>query len=128
MGYRPQFPYSTPPQFEDKDFIHYFDQTNALQLKNALALAAGQTILAIPLQLETDAPFFWRAIQIKGPANFAIRLRDPYGNYLTDDYVPLPLGDAGEETSVFGGLPVILNPEVQCPAGSVLLLDIKRIN
>jgi hypothetical protein len=78
--YRPEFFYSTPPEFQDKDFIHYFDQTDNAQLLNALSLAAGQTILGIPLQLETDAPFFLRGIKINGPSNFAVRLRDPYGN------------------------------------------------
>lgn len=128
MSYRPQFLYSTPEKFKDEDFIHYFDQHNTTQLNNALSLAAGGTIIGIPLQLETDAPFFWRGLKIDGPANYAVRLRDPYGNYLTDDYVPLPLGFSPDAPTVAGSPVIPMEPEVPCPAGSVILVDIKRIN
>lgn len=128
MSYRPQFPFSTPPQFQDKDFVHYFDQTNTPQLNSALSLAAGGTILAIPLQLQGDAPFSLRGIKINGPSNYAVRLRDPYGNYLSDDWVNLPLEYAPNEPAVFGSNVVEFEPEIRCPAGCVLLVDVLRVS
>lgn len=126
--YRPQFPCPTPKGFDDKDAVQYFDQTNTPQLNNALSLAAGGFLLSIPLQLQSDAPFTWRGTKINGPSNFAVRFRDPYGNYLNSDWVPLPLDYAPDEPAVFGSLPIVLDPEVHCPLGSVILVDIKRIS
>ena len=126
--YRPQFPFATPPEYQDKDFVHYFDQANTTQLNNALSLAAGAYILGIPLQLQADAPFTLRGIKINGPANFAVRFRDPYGNYLSDDWIPIPLEYGPEETTVYGSNEVDFEPQVKCPAGTQVLLDIKRIS
>ena len=125
--YRPQFAYPTPSQFEDHDFIHYFDQTNTTQLNNALSIAAGATVLGIPLNLQNDAPFTWRGIKINGPSNFAVRFRDPYGNYMSDDFLPLPLDYGPREPASVGSNPVVIE-EVRCPAGSVILVDVKRIS
>lgn len=126
--YRPQFPFATPPRFQDKDFVHYFDQTNTPQLNNALSLAAGQSILAIPLQLQGDAPFTLRGIKINGPANYAVKLRDPYGNYLSDDWVPLALDYAPNEPASYGSNVVEFEPEIRCPAGSIVLVDVLRVS
>jgi hypothetical protein len=126
--YRPQFPFPVPDQFQDKDFVHYFDQTNTPRLNDALSLAAGATIIGIPLQLQGDAPFNLRAIEINGPNNYAVRLRDPYGNYLSDDYIPIPLDYGPEETAGYGSNVVEFEPELKCPAGSVILVDVKRVS
>lgn len=126
--YRPQFAYPTPEGFQDEDFVHYFDQSNTTQLNAALALAAGATIENIALQLQTDAPFSWRGLKINGPANFAIRFRDPYGNFLSNDYLPLPLEYSPQETSVRGSNVVPFGDEIKCPAGSVIRVDIKRLS
>ena len=126
--YRPQFPNSVPPGYQDKEFVHYFDQTNTPQLNNALSLAAGATLLQIPLQLQGDAPFTLRGIVVNGPGNFALRFKDPYGNYLSDDFIPIPLRDGLEETSVFGQNVVEFEPEIPCPLGSIVFVDVKRIS
>lgn len=126
--YRPQFTYPTPSEFDDKDFVAYFDQTNTTQLNAALSLAAGATIIGIPLVLQSDAPFFWRGIKINGPSNFGVRFRDPYGNYMSSDYLPLPLDYEPQEPAVIGSNPVVLEPQVRCPAGSVILVDVKRLS
>lgn len=128
MSYRPQFPFKTPPEYQDKDFVHYFDQTNTPQLNNALSLAVGATVLGIPLVFEADAPFTWRGIKINGPSNFAVRFRDPYNNYLSDDFVQIPLQDGPQETSIWGSLVVDLEPQIRCPLGTQILVDIKRIS
>lgn len=127
MSYRPQFPFSVPPDTQDKDFVHYFDQTNTPQLNNALSLAVGATILQIPLQLEGDAPFTIRGIKVNGPANFAIRIKDSFGNYLSDDFVPIPQEYGPEETSVFGSNVVDFEPAFTCPLGSIVFVDVKRL-
>lgn len=124
--YRPQFPYSVPDAFQDKDFVHYFDQSNTPQLNNALSLAVGGMILGIPLQLQGDAPFDWRGIKVTGPNGYAVRFRDTSNNYLSNDWVPLDLAVEPEETSVFGSLVIPLEPEIPCPLGSVVLVDVMR--
>ena len=128
MSYRPQFPNQTPDGYQDKDFVHYYDQTNTPQLNNALSLAVGATILQIPLQLQGDAQFTLRAIKINGPANYGVRIKDPYGNYLSDDFVPIPQEYGPQETSVFGSNAVEFEPEIPCPLGSIIFVDIKRLN
>jgi hypothetical protein len=129
MSYRPQFLYPTPDEYRDEDFTHYYDTVTNLALSNALShLSAGQMILGVPLQLDTDAAFFWRGLKVIGPASYAVRFRDPYGNYLSDDFVPLPLNAAPNLPAVFGTPPVILDPEIACVAGGVILVDIKRLN
>ena len=128
MSYRPQFPFRTPPQFQDKDFVHYFDQTTVPLFNTALSLAAGGIILNIPLQLQADAPFSIRGIKVNGPANFAVRFRDPYGNYLSEGFIPIPLRDGPEETGVYGSNVVDFEPEIGCPVGSIIFVDIKRIS
>ena len=125
--YRPQVPYLTPPQYEDHDFVHYFDQLNTNLLNSALSLAAGGSILGIPLILQSDAPFFWRGVKINGPSNFAVRFRDPYWNYMSDDFVPLPLDYSPREPAAVGSNPLVLE-DIRCPAGSVILVDVKRIS
>jgi hypothetical protein len=126
--YRPQFPYAIPPEFRDKDLTHYFDQNTTTQLNNALSLAAGATLLQIPLQLETSAPFWWRGIKVNGPSNFAVRFKDPFGNYLSDDWVPLPIDYAPNEPAVFGSNPVDWEPAIECLPGSIVFVDVKRIS
>jgi len=126
--YRPQFPDNPHKEFRDEDFVQYFDQNSNLQLANALNLAVGGMILEIPLQLQSDAPFTWRAIQVNGPANFAMRFKDPYGNYLTDDWVMLPLAFSPDSTAPFGTTVIPLEPAIRCPLGSVVWVDILRVS
>jgi len=128
---RPQFPFSTPDQFQDKDFVHCFDQTTTAQLNNALSLAVGNSILGIPLVLEADAPFTWRGVKINiagGTATFSVKFRDPYGNYLSDDFIPTNLKDAALQTTVYGSNVVELEPQISCPRGSQILVDVKRVS
>ena len=150
--YRPQFAYERPPaEFDDVDFNHYFDSTNTPLLNNT-SLAAGGTVLNIPLQMQTDFPFYLRAMQIKGsgvgvtstaflPPGVQIRWKDPYHHDLSNDYVPVYLYVAPSivSSTLFTGIPnnppinvrnnplaVVFEPEVQCPAGSIWWLSIRN--
>jgi hypothetical protein len=126
--YRPQFPFFTPPLYRDKDAVQYFDQVSTPLLNSALNLAVGGMILGIPLQLDADAPFTWRGIKVNGPANFALKFRDPYGNYLSDDWINIPLEYGPEETSVYGSNVVDIEPAIACPHASVILVDVMRVS
>jgi hypothetical protein len=136
--YRPQFAYATPAGCIDKDFVYYFDGVNTPWLAS---LAAGQVIENIPLTLEQDAPFYWRGwkFQIRntvteGPASIVtypfpdadIRLRDVYSNDLQSTWVPATLQGFPQNPVQFSGQkltgpPTLLEPEIYCPAGGVLL-------
>lgn len=129
--YRPQFPYPpTPVGFEDRYFAHYFDSVTVPLLNNN-SLASGAFVQNIGLQLQSDAPFFWRATQIKGlgGANpiVAVQVKDPYGNTLSSDYVPLDLYVAPNlNAPVFGFCNIPMEGEVRCREGSVVWASIKN--
>ena len=143
--YRPQFAYHHPRQFDDIDFVHTFDFTNTPLLNNT-ALAVGGTILNIPLQLQTDWPFFVRGMQVKGGPTFAgpppvqVRFKDPFSHDLGNDWAWVflyvtPTGAVSSETVLlapFSGasrsnpLTVVLEPEVRSPAGSVWWLSVRN--
>lgn len=126
--YRPQFPFSTPDEFQDKDAVQYFDQTSTPLLASALNLGIGGIIIGISLQLEPDAPFTWRGLKVNGPANFAMRFRDPYGNYLSDDWISLPLEYTPQATPSYGSNVVDIEPAIACLQASVILVDVMRVS
>jgi len=126
---RPQFPFPTPPGFEDQDFLYYFDNKNTPAL-NTSTLAVGQILFNVPLPLQQDAPFFWRGITIDNPtAALGIRFRDSAGNYLSDDFIPVGLlsGMPSGGHPPIGPLAVIMEQEIPCPKGSVIYVDVKRL-
>lgn len=122
--YRPEFAYETPEGFEDEVFEHYFDKNNVPALGQPLT--SGQQLLDIPLRLDPDADFYWRAIKITASSgNFFIRFRDPFGNQLSEfipayNYVPSPT----RAQAPAGSAPVPIEPEIACPAGSIVFVDI----
>jgi hypothetical protein len=129
MTYRPQFAYPPAPEgFKDEDFIYCFDAFNVPGF--GIVLAPGQDFQNIPLQLQRDAEFRWRGVQVSNPASLlGIQLTTPDGTALSDDYVPaevdsgLPGGVSGQP----GGVPVPLEPEIVCAAGSVILMSVKNM-
>jgi hypothetical protein len=128
VSYRPQSAYPDPPEgWKEEDFVYYFDQTNC----PALALIPyNQPISRIVLQLEHDAPFKLRAIQISGnAASMFMRLYDPYDNPLSQVLVEADRAYAGNENgpAPIGRLPVVLEPEIPCPAGGYLQVDLELI-
>jgi hypothetical protein len=126
--YRPQFPYGCPAGFEDGDFDYYFDSTNTPLLNNT-ALASGGIIQNVPLALQMDAPFALRGIQVKGINGadpvVAVQFKDPFENYLSDDYVPLDLAYAPDSTAQYF-CNIVIEPEIRCPAGGVWWVSIKN--
>lgn len=133
--YRGQFAYSTPEGCRDEDFVYYFDGSNTPLLNQDFAV--GLTVLNIPLPLQQDAPFYWRGFKVEnrgaggGPAtpNLFCRFRDPYLNFLSEGMIcAMNLGFA-QNPFVFNGAdytgtPVPLEPEIYCPAGGLIQLDI----
>jgi len=124
--YRPHFPYLTPPGFEDGDFDQYFDYRNTPLLNNT-SLAAATAILNIGLNLQSDQPFLLRGIQVKGINGadpvVSAQFKDPFGNYLSDQFVPLDLS-VSPDTQALYFLNVIIEPGLACPAGSVVWLNL----
>ena len=127
MTWRPQFPYPPPPEgWEDVEFEYWFDLSSLPALQSVLA--PGEEILNIVLQLQRDAEFRWRGVQVSNPGSFfGLRFRTPDGVYLEDDYAPMEnfSGFPGAVAGIPGGEPLALEPEVVCPAGSTSLLDVK---
>ncbi len=129
--YRPQFPYPlTPAGFRDDDSIQYFDWYSVPLLNNA-SLANGAIVQNIALQLQSDAPFYWRGIQILGANGtnplVAVQFKDPYGNTLSSDYIPTDLyWTPNLNGAGFGFVKIPIENEVRCREGSVVWLSIKN--
>ena len=148
MSYTPQFAFQTPEGFKDVDFDHFFDalpgpnQVLGLQVSSAI-----NPVLNLGLRLDPDAPFLWRAIAFQpspdtvagcppsfySVGNFGVRLRDTQGNYLMPDgqFVPVwqlgipPNGLQPGGASILGcGAFPVIEPEIYCPAQSVIYLDL----
>jgi len=121
MPYRPQFIYPpTPEGYQDEEFEYYFDPSNT----PALGDVPGQKI---PLQLQADAAFILRGIQISGnTTDLLIRFWTPDGLPISQGLITCDLAyDATlEGQNPVGRLPIPLEGEIPCPAGSVLLVDI----
>ena len=127
MNYRPQFVYPPPPEgWRDEDFEYSFDLSNLPAFQ--LVLGLGAQINDIVLQLDRDAEFRWRAIQVSNPGSqLGLRFQTPDGTFLQNDYAPMEnfSGFPGASGGIPGGEPVALEPEVVCPPGSVILLDVE---
>ena len=125
MPYRPQFiAPPTPPGFRDEEFEYYFDSVNTPGLT---ALEAGQSVNKVVLQLQNDAEYIWRAIQISGNTGpLCLKFYDPFGNECSA--VTVECDTAYDATlqalDPIGRLPVVFEPEVHCPAGGFLEVDI----
>jgi hypothetical protein len=137
--YRPQFAYPTPPGFRDQEFQFFYDSSILPQLDPQIG--DPNPILSLPLTVDPDAPFYWRGVKINNPllGNYGLRFRDPFGNYLacsalngnnsptptSDDFVPAWLAYViPSPSSLAGGMPCIHEPEICCPAKSVVFVDL----
>lgn len=119
MPYRPQFAYPPPPPgWQDEEFEYHFDSTNT----PALAIVPSDQVI---LPLQADAEYRIRGIQMSGnTGNLVIRLWTPRGDVLSLVPVENDLAYSGTVNAPTGRLPVPLNDEIVCPAGSVLRIDL----
>jgi hypothetical protein len=127
-SYRPQYAYPDPPEgWKEEDFVYYFDQTNVPALG---LIPYNQPLSRIVLQLQADAPFKLRGIQVSGnvPSMF-MRLYDAHDNQLSQCLVEADRAYSGTENGAepIGRLPVIVEPEIYCPAGGFLQVDLELI-
>jgi hypothetical protein len=129
MSYRPQYAYPEPPEGTvEEDFVYYFDQTNVPALGT---IATNTPLSKIVLQLEADAPFKLRGVQISGNVgNLYMRLYDAHDQQLSQVLVEADRAYAGtlNGTQPIGRLPVVLEPEIPCPAGGFLQIDLELVS
>lgn len=121
MTYRPQYAYPMPPPgYEDEQFSYTFDKTTTAALNASLAAGAQSNDIMLPT--EQDAPFLCRGIRINlgtAVSTLSMQLRTPHGDYLALPYVPSSLWLAGTGIVAAGFLVTPLEPEIECPRGSV---------
>ena len=125
--FRPQFSFQTPKGFKDVPYV--LPVTFGQNVTGGLP--AGQYYPNFILQTDNDAAsifrsLFWQGEQQGETDPMQVQLRDAYGNYLTDGYIPLWLyaWGAGNTTPDGGsGRAKVFEPELYCPPGSVLIID-----
>ena len=91
-------------------------------------VAAGQTIVGAPLNLDLDAAFVLRgrAFTVSNPtgslpnAVFSSRFTDAYGNYRSSDLIP-----ASFDTGI-GPAPGVVYPQLLYPAGTPIITDVQN--
>jgi hypothetical protein len=125
-AYVPQFAReSTPEGFVDEEFEYYYDSTNTPGLS---ALLPGSVVNKVQLPLQPDSEFIWRAIQISGDTGpLCLRFYDPFGNELSAVVVENDRSYSAflQGPNPIGRLPVVFEPEIRCPRGGFLQLDIQ---
>ena len=130
--YRPQFPYRTPDGYEDQDFTYSFDNTNTTLLNGVPVangeISSGLVAANIILPLQPDEVFLWRGwkvlTSISGLQPLYIQWRDPQGNYLSLCPVPIAHIATASGAPTWGFSVVPIEPEIPCPAGSNVLVNI----
>jgi hypothetical protein len=128
VDYRPQWFYPTPRGVREEPFVYFYDIANAAYA----TLAPSSTQENIPLMIETGSKFMWRGVRLNKdgtthgmPITLLVRFTDPYGNALSSDWVPV-IQYVNPSGSAAGGLPVPIEPEIDCPAGSGILASFKN--
>lgn len=114
MNYVPQFQFSTPPGFRDEEYAHYFDFSNTPALVTALP-ATSEIAGGIPLKLDSDAPFYLGGFFVQGSLGMLARFKDPFGNFLSDDYLPIEDYEGA-----------IIDPGILCAPGGIVFLYLKN--
>lgn len=128
--YRPQFAYATPAGYEDQDFQYSFDgNTNTPLLDGPTGqINSGVNVMNIILPLQPDEVFLWRGwkvlTSVTGVMPLYIQFRDPSGNYLSLCPVPIMHIAFPSGAPVWGTSVVPIEPEIACPAGSNVLINI----
>ena len=130
VDYRPQWFYPTPRGSRDQPFNYFYDIANAAY--SSLAALSSQE--SIPLALETGSKFMWRGVRLNLdggnsgiPVTLLVRFYDPLGNALSSDFVPV-IQYVNPSGSACGAIPVPLEPEIECPSGSLILVSFKNVD
>lgn len=119
--YRPQFARPAAPEgFLWQPCAYQFDVTNTPALGN-MSLAKGQESGRIPLELDHDAPFTLLAVKIAN-SGFNVKLTDPFGNHLMDDFVsPALYANQVPPATVLEG------PGIEVPPGAVFIIRFQGV-
>lgn len=96
-----------PSGFEPHWYVHYYE----------IAVNANQVIPKFPLNIDTDADFMWRGLKGSMDFQFQLLFYDPYNNQLAS-------GLDMAENILSIPQPGLMWPEVACPRGSVIQVDI----
>jgi len=129
MAYRPQRLVTIPEGWNAEPFIV---PVVASDVNQGNAILAGLEYKSIPIPMDRDFDFWLLGFAYSCPQNIdslGFRLRDSWGNYLSDDYCAaafyaLP---AGVNPAIGGGYAPVVEPPLYCPHGSVLQLDVKNL-
>jgi len=114
--YRPQFAMPPAPEgFVWQPCVFQFDRSNLPALGNMI-LTKGQETGHIPLKLDHDAPFVLLAIKLAN-SGFNVKLTDPWGNDLMDDYVNPALYASNVIPAT-----ILEGPGIEIPVGSVFTI------
>lgn len=130
--HRPQYFNATPKGYVDVPFV----QPVTYGQDMAGGIPPGQFLNDYVIQLDNDADQLYRSLfwqgaqqgQSAGPASgsIQIRLRNSYGLFLTDGYIPIWLlcwGAGSTSPDGGSGRCKVFEPELYCPKGSVLIVD-----
>jgi hypothetical protein len=130
MTWHPQRLMDTPEGWEDQPYIYAFDDTDF-----AIALSHGQEVVGLPIEMDQDADFYLCSIAFiwdGAPKWLGIRLRDGYGQYMSDDYLSIiGFGFAGSSAAApfsSAGYTDVFEMPVYLKKGSQLLLDVKNMS
>jgi hypothetical protein len=125
MSYRPQFVYPAIPASDLAEvFTHAFNVGNTPALDGSIP--AGGFLNDIPLVLDQNAEFHWAGFKISSDddgSSLSAQLKDPFGRYLSDGFVPVNLCGVGSGLGgSVGTVPVPVEPAIVCPPGGVVWL------
>jgi hypothetical protein len=134
MRYRPQYAYPKAPRgYKDQDFAYYFSSVGNPALGQNIA--AGALITNIPLQLDRDiyldepVPFLWRATKVlTNQTGLGIQLSGPDGTLLNNNHGAAFLSYFPSGDLIAGFAPVPNEPEIECPLGAVILVNLKNLS
>jgi hypothetical protein len=98
-----------PPDFEPHWYVHYYE----------IEVRANQRLNRIPLLIDTDADFMWRALKGSMDFQFTLLFYDPFNKQLAS------APDLAENLLSIAQ-PGLFWPEVSCPRGSTVQVDIQE--
>ena len=130
--FRPQFFNMTPTGFRDVPFVRPVNYGQDV----TQTLNGPEYLNNYIVQMDKDAAqiirsLFWQGAQqgeaaVPNAGSVQVQMRNAFGNFLTDGYVPIWLlcwGAGSTPVDGGSGRAKVFEPELFCPAGSVLIFD-----